>query len=199
MKTNVATSGGSSTGGGGDTPASRPTYTGHADAEGLRAIGWTDEDIAYYQEHGVNWNEEDDEYHKVPQETITLYPMFKSNGINSVSNYKDSIIYFPKISISNSNFSTFSDFKQMVAIPLLDFSHTEQHTQLFNNCYSLVCVPKWATNLNCPHSDMDISDSPILMKEYMAMTPMGDGKTVKVLIEEMGFVEITKEEFYAPY
>lgn len=58
---------------------------------------------------------------------------------------------------------------------------------------------KWATNLNCLHSDADISDSPILMKEYMAMTLMGDGKTVKVLLEEMGFVEITKEEFYAPY
>ena len=31
-------------------------WTGHADAEGLRAIGWTDEDIAYYQANGVNWN-----------------------------------------------------------------------------------------------------------------------------------------------
>ena len=52
VNTNVASSGG-------DTP-SRPSWTGHADAEGLRAIGWTDEDIAYYQENGVNWNAEDD-------------------------------------------------------------------------------------------------------------------------------------------
>ena len=52
-------------GGGGtpppDTPSVKPKWTGHADAEGLKAIGWTDEDIAYYQENGVNWNEEDDE------------------------------------------------------------------------------------------------------------------------------------------
>ena len=39
-------------------------WTGHVDVEGLKAIGWDDEDIAYYQEHGVNWMEEDDEYHK---------------------------------------------------------------------------------------------------------------------------------------
>ena len=47
-------------------------FTGHADVEGLKAIGWTDEDIEYYQTHGVNWNEEDDVYHKVPQDNIDL-------------------------------------------------------------------------------------------------------------------------------
>lgn len=41
------------------------TYTGHADVEGLKAIGWDDDDIAYFQEYGVNWNEEDDELYKV--------------------------------------------------------------------------------------------------------------------------------------
>ena len=33
------------------------SWTGHADAAGLRAIGWTDEDIAYYQEHGIVFGE----------------------------------------------------------------------------------------------------------------------------------------------
>lgn len=32
---------------------SERAWTGHADYDGLKAIGWTDEDIAYYQEHGV--------------------------------------------------------------------------------------------------------------------------------------------------
>ena len=36
-------------------------WTGHADEAGLKAIGWTDDDIAYYQKYGVNWNEEDDQ------------------------------------------------------------------------------------------------------------------------------------------
>ena len=43
INTSVASSGGGS------------KWTGHADAEGLRAIGWTDEDIAYYQENQLNF------------------------------------------------------------------------------------------------------------------------------------------------
>jgi len=33
--------------------------TGHADIEGLKSIGWTDEDIEYFQEYGIWWDEED--------------------------------------------------------------------------------------------------------------------------------------------
>ena len=44
---------GGNAGGSGNTP-SIPKWSGHADAEGLRAIGWTDEDIEYYQQNGVN-------------------------------------------------------------------------------------------------------------------------------------------------
>ena len=29
-------------------------YTGHADIDGLKSIGWDDTDIAYYQTYGVN-------------------------------------------------------------------------------------------------------------------------------------------------
>ena len=46
-------------------------WTGHADVEGLKAIGWTDDDIAYYQEHGVNWNEEETRITSSPK-TIRL-------------------------------------------------------------------------------------------------------------------------------
>ena len=41
IKKGGSTGGGGNTGGGGSIK-----WTGHADAEGLRAIGWTDEDIA---------------------------------------------------------------------------------------------------------------------------------------------------------
>ena len=44
-------------------------WTGHADVEGLKAIGWTDEDIAYYRQHGVNWNEEKDEFDRLHEES----------------------------------------------------------------------------------------------------------------------------------
>ena len=74
--------------------ASRPTYTGHADAEGLRAIGWTDEDIAYYQEHGVNWNAEDDEYHKVTDDNKALYGVLTADNISTYKNFCSTISEF---------------------------------------------------------------------------------------------------------
>lgn len=64
---------------------------------------------------------------------------------------------------------------------------------------SSVYATKWATNLNFPYSVLEISDSPILMKEYLALIPPGADKTTKALIEERGFVEITEDEFYALY
>ena len=60
-------------------------WTGHADVEGLKAIGWDDEDIAYYQKHGVNWNEEDDEYHKVSDDNKALYGVLT---IDNISTYR---------------------------------------------------------------------------------------------------------------
>ena len=75
--------GGGNTGGGGGNTPSAPKWTGHADVEGLKAIGWTDEDIAYYQEHGVNWNAEDDEYHKVTDDNKALYGVLTASNIST--------------------------------------------------------------------------------------------------------------------
>jgi surface protein len=133
VNTNVASSGG------GDTP-SRPTYTGHADAEGLRAIGWTDEDIAYYQANGVNWNEEDDEYHKVSDDNKALYGVLTANNI---STYKDRIVYLPKIDTSAVTTMSymFSGCYSLVSIPHLDTANVTNMSQMFNSCYSLVSIP----------------------------------------------------------
>ena len=81
-----------------ESGGSATKWTGHADAEGLKAIGWTDEDIAYYQANGVNWNEEDDEYHKVTDDNKALYGVLTANNI---STYKDRIVYLPKIDTSS--------------------------------------------------------------------------------------------------
>ena len=125
-------------GGGGDAPSSR--WTGHADAEGLRAIGWTDEDIAYYQEHGVNWNAEDDEYHKVTDDNKALYGVLTADNI---SDYKDRIVYLPKIEIkSNTGFvGFFYNFFALVGLPILDTSKMEDATQMFYGCRSLTYIP----------------------------------------------------------
>ena len=125
--------------GGGDTP-SRPTYTGHADAEGLKAIGWTDEDIAYYQENGVNWNEEDDQYHLVSDDNKALYGLL---DVNNISTYKDRIVYLPKIDTSGktSMSNMFRDCYSLVAIPQLNTSNVTNMSSMFRNCYSLASIP----------------------------------------------------------
>lgn len=127
-------------GGGGDTPVPTPSWTGHADAEGLKAIGWDDDDIAYYQANGVNWNQEDDEYHKVTDDNKALYGLLTASNISS---YRDRIVYLPKIDISGKTSlnSLFYNCTSLVAIPLLDTQNVTNMGSMFNNCYSLASVP----------------------------------------------------------
>ena len=103
-----------------DNENSKSKWTGHADADGLRAIGWTDEDIAYYQENGVNWNEEDDEYHKVTDDNKALYGVLTANNIPT---YKDRIVYLPKIDTSTKTDISFNECYAMIAIPMLNTSN----------------------------------------------------------------------------
>ena len=118
----------------------RPTYTGHADAEGLRAIGWTDEDIAYYQANGVNWNEEDDHLHLVSDDNKALYGVLTANNI---STYKDRIIYLPKIDTSNvTDMYYYFNCKYMVGMPQIDTSNATDLSELFYDCYSLTTIPE---------------------------------------------------------
>ena len=128
-----------------DTPSAKPKWTGHADAEGLKAIGWTDEDIAYYQQYGVNWNEEDDEWHKVTEDNKALYGVLTASNI---STYKDRIVYLPKIDTSEvtSGNRIFYQCSKMIALPALDTSKIENVTNMFAECTELVCVPPLNTS-----------------------------------------------------
>ena len=139
--TEISTISGGNTG---STPAI-PSYTGHADAEGLKAIGWTDEDIAYYQENGVNWNEEDDEWHKVTDDNKALYGVLTASNI---STYKDRIVYLPKIDTSGvTNMSNmFGNCYSLVSIPQLDTNNCNNFSNAFRNCYSFVVCPPLATS-----------------------------------------------------
>lgn len=116
-------------------------WTGHVDVEGLKAIGWDNEDIAYFQKHGVNWDEEDDEYYKVSDDNKALYGVLTADNIQE---YKDRIIYLPKIDLSNKkNYNLlFDDCRSLIAIPRLNWEKGggDQAQQLFNNCTSLVTV-----------------------------------------------------------
>ena len=120
-------------------------WTGHADAEGLKAIGWDDEDIAYYQKHGVNWNAEDDEYHKVSDDNKALYGVLTADNIQD---YKAGIVYLPKIDTSNrtSMANYFKECYCMIAIPMLDTSNVTNCNNMFLNCYALITIPQLDTS-----------------------------------------------------
>lgn len=120
-------------------PCGGNSYTGHADAEGLRAIGWTDEDIAYYQENGVDWNEEDDHLHLVPDDNKALYGVLTPYNIGT---YKDKIVYLPKISVTGleSLVNKFKDCYNLIAVPHLDTSLATNVQGIFMSCYRLRSV-----------------------------------------------------------
>ena len=131
-------------GSGGSVTPSRPSWTGHADAEGLKAIGWTDEDIAYYQEHGVNWNAEDDHLHLVSDDNKALYGVLTAKNISS---YRNRIVYLPKIdtSATTNMVSMFYNCQSLVSIPQLDIANVTSMRQMFYGCYSLVSIPQFDT------------------------------------------------------
>ena len=128
-----------------EVEGAKPKWTGHADAEGLKAIGWTDDDIAYYQENGVNWNEEDDQYHLVSDDNKALYGVLTANNI---STYKNRIVYLPKIDTSGmtSMASMFRDCFLLVAIPQLNTSNVTSMKSMFSYCYSLTTIPMLDTS-----------------------------------------------------
>lgn len=118
---------------------SKSIWTGHVDVEGLKAIGWDDEDIAYFQEHGVNWNEEDDEYYKVSDDNKALYGVLTADNIQE---YKDRIVWLPKIDVYGKKCSyLFQGCIYMKGIPFLDISKSADIRFMFDNCCSLSTIP----------------------------------------------------------
>ena len=147
--TEISTISGGNTG---STPAI-PSYTGHADAEGLRVIGWTEEDIAYYQANGVNWNEEDDQYHLVTDDNKALYGVLTAGNI---ADYNDRIVYLPKIDTSSvmDMSGMFRLCYSLTTIPMLDTSNVTDMSGMFSGCYSLTTIPMLDTSSVTSMSNM---------------------------------------------
>lgn len=154
--------------------SSKPKWTGHADADGLKAIGWTDEDIAYYQQYGVNWNEEDDEYHKVTDDNKALYGVLTASNI---SKYSSRIVYLPKIDTSrkNSMKDMFNSCTTLIAIPQLDTSNVTSMSQMFYGCRSLTAIPQLDTS--------NVTDMSSMFRECYSLTsiPLLDTGNVKYM------------------
>ena len=99
-------------------------FTGHYDGEGLKQIGWTDEEINYYNQNGVQWNSSEDEYFKLTQTELA--------GDDSKNTR-----FIPK----NSTKTGFNGYRKLLAIPLLDTSNATNMGSMFSSCYSLTTIP----------------------------------------------------------
>ena len=114
-----------STGGG-----TEPSFTGSYDRQGLKQIGWTDEEINYYNQKGVQWNESEDEYFKLTQTELA--------GDDSKNTR-----FLPKNTIK----TNFNDhYYKLLAIPQLDTSKINSAYSMFNGCYSLTTIPQLNTS-----------------------------------------------------
>ena len=166
-------SGGSSGGG----SSSTQKWTGHADAEGLKAIGWTAEDIAYYQANGVNWNEEDDEFHKVSDDNKALYGVLTANNISS---YRERIVYLPKIDTSakTSLGYMFNNCYSLTAIPQLDTTNVTSMSSMFLYCYSLTTAK--LKNIKLAYQ---LNNSALLSKESLLYLINNEAATSAITIQ----------------
>ena len=142
----------------GDTPTPQPSYTGHVDVEGLKAIGWDDNDIAQLK---VCWNEEQDEAFKVTDYDKWYYDYLKTqfgedlivtddNKANLLTTEARSCIHFmPKVNTSSvtSMGYMFQTCNSLVSVPQFDTSSVKTMGNMFYSCYSLVSVPQFNTSV----------------------------------------------------
>ena len=109
--------------------STEPTFTGSYDRQGLKQIGWTDEEIDYYNQNGVQWNASEDDYFKLTQTELA--------GDTSTNTR-----FLPK----NSGRINFRDYHRLLAIANLDNITTSTLTSLFSGCYSLTAIPNFDTS-----------------------------------------------------
>ena len=139
----------------------RARWTGHVDADGLREIGWTEDDIEYFQANGVDWMAEDDDEYIVSDYEKELY---RTNAIRVVSSKTEGAATYTSTLISNNDpkvvewrntikwmpkFTTavmpatinFRNFREMIGCPTFDFSKTTNASYMFARCDKLRCIP----------------------------------------------------------
>ena len=109
--------------------STEPTFTGSYDRQGLKQIGWTDEEIDYYNQNGVQWNASEDEYFKLTQTELA--------GDDSKNTR-----FIPKSSTNTG----FNGYWKLLAIPLLDTNNVTNMGSMFSSCYSLTTIPLLDTN-----------------------------------------------------
>ena len=128
-------------------------FTGHYDAEGLKQIGWTDEEINYYNQNGVQWNESEDNYFKLTDteltgdESSTTRFLPKSSTKTSFNSYRK-LLAIPNIDTSSviSMNNMFSSCSSLTTIPQLDTGNVTSMNSMFSSCFSLTTIPQLDTS-----------------------------------------------------
>lgn len=124
-------------------------YTGHVDVDGLKEIGWSDSDIEYFQMHGVDWMEEDDDqylvsdYEKNLYKSNTMIAKYTSTNVSNndpdIVEWRNNIRWMPKFTIGNLNI-TFRNFEKMIGCPFYNFASASSAANLFSYCRELRCI-----------------------------------------------------------
>lgn len=122
-------------------------YSGHYDAEGLAQMGWTTDDIQYYQDNGVLWDSANDNSYKVRADEIngtagtnTRY-ISKSSSLTSFRSYY-SLYALPYLNISKTDWSnTFRECYNLITIPLFNTSNATTMQTMLNGCSNLISIP----------------------------------------------------------
>ena len=131
-------------GSGGDTPDYR-YMNGTVDKAGLKAIGWTDEDILTYEQNAPHYTWQNDQF-KVSDENKALYLLDDPNP-SSYSN-NSNIEYVPKKNMESyfARSSGFSDMQYIKGIPFYDTSKVTNMQYLFERCSKLTTIPPLNTS-----------------------------------------------------
>ena len=128
----------------GDTPDYH-YMNGTVDRAGLKAIGWTDEDILTYEQNSPHFTWQNDQF-KVSEENKALYLLDDPNP----SSYKDNpnITFVPKKNMESYFAKTdgFKNMKYIKGIPFYDTSNMTSVSNLFAFCSNLTTIPKINTS-----------------------------------------------------
>ena len=115
--------------------------TGSYDVDGLKALGWDDDSIAYYVYNESHIPDQDSSY-IVTDGNKALYSVVNSSNISTYAS-NTNFIYCPRIDTTGmtSMLSMFRECKYLKSIPVINTSSVTDMTQMFSNCYSLQIIP----------------------------------------------------------
>lgn len=126
-------------------------FDGSFDEQGLRDLGWTNDDINYYKSNVPHYAWEDSIYvvsDGNKEYNYKNYPAFSSITAAMRSDITGNASFFPyvpeylaEINNSSTEAGTFNFCKHTIAIPSYDTSNRNRFRDLFKNCEKLRCVP----------------------------------------------------------